>query len=82
MRVHLRLRTHQDIGGTSESQGLPDPKATDAKEVSEKNTTKTFGKKTESFSLSRIPCAQDSMHLCVSESLLSGSQSLRFFRAF
>lgn len=44
LRVHLRLRTHQDIGGTSESQGLPDPKATDAKEVSEKNTTKTFGK--------------------------------------
>lgn len=44
MRVHLRLRTRQDIGGILESQGLPDPKATDAKELSEKNTTKTFGK--------------------------------------
>lgn len=83
MRVHLRLRTHQDIGGNSASQGLPDPKAADAKEVSEKNTTEMFWKKAESFCLSSMPCAQDSMHLYGSESPLSpdDSQNLRFFRA-
>lgn len=43
MRVHLRLRTHRDIGGNSASRGLPDPKATDVKEMAQKNTTKTFG---------------------------------------
>lgn len=52
------------------SQGLHDPKATDAKEVSEKILQRRL-EETESFCLSNMPCAQDSMHLCESESFLS-----------
>lgn len=57
MRVHLRLRTHQDIGGNSASQGLPDPKATDVKEVAEENTTKTFGENRKLLSVKHALCS-------------------------